>query len=133
MIVKEEYLIYDDIAFISSIGGTLGLCIGFSFSNMGTVVLSWMELIIRRISQRTESLNEKRLHQPSQINQAADIEIFEHKQRDITETEQSKAVFHLKEKLSRLESETKATVEKLEAMFIKNKSEPQSIEFYSHA
>ena len=69
-------------------------------------------------------MNEKRLHQPSQINQAADIEILEHKQRDITGTEQSKEVFHLKEKLSRLESETKARVEKLEAMLFKNKSEP---------
>ena len=45
-------------------------------------------------------------------------------QRDITETEQSKAVFHLKEKLSRFESETKARAEKSEAMLFKNKSEP---------
>ena len=29
--VKEEYLIYDGVAMISAIGGTLGLCIGFSF------------------------------------------------------------------------------------------------------
>ena len=27
----EEYLIYDDIHLIGSIGGTLGMCIGFSF------------------------------------------------------------------------------------------------------
>lgn len=29
--VKEEYLIYDMLAMISAIGGTMGLCIGFSF------------------------------------------------------------------------------------------------------
>ena len=31
MIVKEEYLIYDLISMIGSVGGTLGLCVGFSF------------------------------------------------------------------------------------------------------
>ena len=35
--VREEYLIYDTVAMISAIGGTMGLCIGISFYNiMGT-------------------------------------------------------------------------------------------------
>ena len=34
MIVHEEYLVYDFVTMIGSIGGTLGLCIGFSFSGL---------------------------------------------------------------------------------------------------
>ena len=29
--IQKEYLVYDDNAFIGSVGGTLGLFIGFSF------------------------------------------------------------------------------------------------------
>ena len=32
--VKEEYIIYDSVAMVSAIGGTMGLCIGFSFSGI---------------------------------------------------------------------------------------------------
>ena len=31
MTVKEEYLIYDYLGLISSVGGTLGICAGISF------------------------------------------------------------------------------------------------------
>ena len=34
VILYEEYWIYDVISMISSVGGTLGLCIGFSFTGM---------------------------------------------------------------------------------------------------
>ena len=39
--VKEEYLIYDTVALVSSIGGTLGLCIGISFYNLYTILKDW--------------------------------------------------------------------------------------------
>ena len=39
VMVQEEYLIYDTIGFLGSIGGALGLCIGFSFSNTITFLL----------------------------------------------------------------------------------------------
>ena len=39
VMVHEEYLIYDTIGFLGSIGGALGLCIGFSFSNTITFLL----------------------------------------------------------------------------------------------
>ena len=32
--VTEEYLIYDIIGFVASVGGTLGIFIGFSFYDM---------------------------------------------------------------------------------------------------
>ena len=41
VIVKEEYLIYDLLAVVSSIGGVMGLCIGFSFANTTTTCLGW--------------------------------------------------------------------------------------------
>ena len=41
--VKEEYLIYDGVAMISAIGGTLGLCIGFSFYNLASFFTGWLE------------------------------------------------------------------------------------------
>ena len=37
--MHEEYLIFDSVAMIGSIGGTLGLCIGFSFANVFAMIL----------------------------------------------------------------------------------------------
>ena len=41
--VKEENLIYDGVAMISAIGGTLGLCVGFSFYNLSNFFIGWLE------------------------------------------------------------------------------------------
>ena len=43
VIVSEEYLIYDTINMIGSLGGTLGIFIGFSFSNVLNVMISWIK------------------------------------------------------------------------------------------
>ena len=42
-IVKEEYIIYDMVAMISAIGGTMGLCIGFSFTEFARITLGFLE------------------------------------------------------------------------------------------
>ena len=42
--VKEEYLLFDMVTMISAIGGTMGLCIGFSFGD----ITKWMIGIIER-------------------------------------------------------------------------------------
>ena len=47
--VKQEYLIYDAVSMISAIGGTLGLCIGFSFREVSGLVLGYLEVGINRI------------------------------------------------------------------------------------
>ena len=52
MKIKEEYLIYDMIAFISSVGGTLGLCVGFSFYNFGSSVFEWIQRGVEIITQK---------------------------------------------------------------------------------
>ena len=41
--VKEEYLIYDLVAMISSVGGTLGLFTGFTFLEMGNWLVKLLE------------------------------------------------------------------------------------------
>ena len=43
MKVYEEYLIYDAIGMIGSIGGTLGMFIGFSLSNLLTIVINFFQ------------------------------------------------------------------------------------------
>ena len=45
-IVFDEYLILDTIAMIGSIGGTLGLFVGFSFSNVSSYVINVMKSLI---------------------------------------------------------------------------------------
>ena len=46
--VHEEYLIYDLVAMISAIGGTMGLCIGFSFTNILSSILRYLAQINNR-------------------------------------------------------------------------------------
>ena len=40
--VQQEYLIFDTIGMIGSVGGTLGMCIGFSFSGVTTYILDFI-------------------------------------------------------------------------------------------
>ena len=44
--IHEEYLIYDSIGMLGSIGGTLGMCIGFSFVGLISVLLSYLQILI---------------------------------------------------------------------------------------
>ena len=44
--VKEQYIIYDTVALISAIGGTMGLCIGVSFSGISSFMLENLKLCI---------------------------------------------------------------------------------------
>ena len=44
--VKEEYLIYDLVSMISAIGGTMGLCVGFSFNDISNFLLERAETAI---------------------------------------------------------------------------------------
>ena len=48
ILVREEYLIYDGVAMISAIGGTLGLCIGFSFTEFLTTALKLLNQFTRK-------------------------------------------------------------------------------------
>ena len=101
MHVKEEYLIYNTVAFISSIGGTLGLCIGFSFSNLGALLLGWMELAISEISSKFKSTKVKSLHDQPQVEMPTDREtaMSSYEQTNVSSSELVKEVVQLNEGL----------------------------------
>ena len=44
-IVNEEYLIYDVFGLIGSVGGTLGMCVGFSFVSIINSIVSFISSI----------------------------------------------------------------------------------------
>ena len=48
----KEYQIFDAIGMIGTVGGTLGLFIGFSFSNVLTIIMEYLQLIIIKIYSR---------------------------------------------------------------------------------
>ena len=45
--VHEEYFIYNSISMIASVGGTLGMCIGFSFTNTVSCLISLAERLLK--------------------------------------------------------------------------------------
>ena len=49
--VTEEYVIYDTVALISALGGTLGLCVGFSFQDLISTLLGLCETIITYLTR----------------------------------------------------------------------------------
>ena len=53
MTVQEEYLVYDFITMIGSIGGTLGLCIGFSFSGLFDSILASLKSLAMKMTSST--------------------------------------------------------------------------------
>ena len=61
VIVKEEYLIYDLLSMIGSVGGTMGLCIGFSFANLSGCFINFVETVMNRVTkkQRCSDLSRK--------------------------------------------------------------------------
>ena len=48
-IVHKEYLIYDTVGMIGSIGGTLGIFIGFSFSNTISNFVYYIQILIAKV------------------------------------------------------------------------------------
>ena len=43
MTVREEYLIYDYVGLISSVGGILGICIGISFYGISESLVGFID------------------------------------------------------------------------------------------
>ena len=50
--VKEEYVIYDMLQLIGAIGGTLGLCIGFSFKEVYSLILCNLQAGLARMRRK---------------------------------------------------------------------------------
>ena len=49
--VREEYIIYDGVALVSIIGGTLGIFIGFSFKELITLLLGYAEMALKCVQR----------------------------------------------------------------------------------
>ena len=64
--VYEEYLIYDVISMIGSVGGTLGMCIGFSFTGLISHLMNFTQywIMIIKIKFKKELFSEKGLMDP---------------------------------------------------------------------
>ena len=50
--VKEEYLLFDMVTMISAIGGTMGLCIGFSFGDITKWMIGFIERCFNMVHSR---------------------------------------------------------------------------------
>ena len=44
--VEEEYLVFDAVAMVSAIGGTMGLCIGLSFTGFASTILRYIAQVM---------------------------------------------------------------------------------------
>ena len=58
--VNEEYLIYDAVAMVGAIGGTIGLCIGFSFSDLTSILLGYAAIGIKWVNGRSRRNSDPR-------------------------------------------------------------------------
>ena len=46
--INEQYLVYDFAGFLGSVGGTIGLFIGFSFYDTLVIIIKYLRIIISR-------------------------------------------------------------------------------------
>ena len=58
--VFSEYIIVDTMTMIGSIGGTLGLYLGFSFFDFAMQILGWIQILVVKISQSSLFKEEKK-------------------------------------------------------------------------
>ena len=56
--VEEEFLVYDLVTMVGSVGGTLGMFIGFSFTNMITIFIDGIKLILEIIFHKKSKTGE---------------------------------------------------------------------------
>ena len=63
-ILYEEYLVVDIITVIGSVGGTLGMCIGFSFTNMISFLMNILQrlIMIIKVQSANKKISKTRLH-----------------------------------------------------------------------
>ena len=72
----EEYLIYDAITMVNSVGGTLGMCIGFSFTGMISFLINLFHNIIVHVkAKQVYNKHSKSLN--GSLNKIMVIEIFQ--------------------------------------------------------
>ena len=83
----EEYLVYDEINAIGSIGGTLGMCIGFSFSGLISSLIN--------ILQRTLINIKGKLASQKSMKSESSNGLFENKNEFMIKSKQSITLEHM--------------------------------------
>ena len=68
----EEYLVYDGIDAIGSVGGSLGMCIGFSFSNLISSLINILQHVIFIIKLK---FTDRKLTKPNNESLKISLEI----------------------------------------------------------
>ena len=76
--VYEEYIIVDAIGMIGSVGGTLGLFIGFSFSNVINVLIGYLQLFLNKIYWKNSKILDQEMSKTRIGNLTKDAE-YQHK------------------------------------------------------
>ena len=95
MKVYEEYIIIDAISMIGSVGGTLGLFIGFSFSNVINIIIGYLQLFINKIYWKNSAIMDPDV---SKIEKLTNDTEYQHKfaMMEIQLLEMQKAMNNLK-------------------------------------
>ena len=78
MKVYEEYIIIDAISMIGSVGGTLGLFIGFSLSNIINVLIGYLQLFLNKIYWKNSKIMDQEMSKTRIGNLTKDAE-YQHK------------------------------------------------------
>ena len=93
--VYKEYLIYDVIGMVGMVGGTLGLFIGFSFSNFLTCLFENIQWIILKICSRNSNA-------------------IDNDQAKSSQNRKSEENVQLEQKFTRIKTELETVVKELE-------------------
>ena len=72
--VKEEYLLFDMVSMISSIGGTMGLCVGLSFLEIYSISRGLVQHLFRQIMRHNQKRMKQRDCQPESAVKTVSVE-----------------------------------------------------------
>ena len=85
--IYEEYLIYDTLGMLGSVGGTLGLFIGFSFMNVITFLINTMEKIFPCNCTTTLFRNKEPINKQIDVTSGYDHQRFLELEKRISQLE----------------------------------------------
>ena len=97
MKVYDEYIIVDAIGMIGSVGGTLGLFIGFSFTNAFNVIIGYLQLFLNKICWKNSAITDQEMSKIKLGNLTEDAK-YQHKlyMMEIKLSKMQKAINDLK-------------------------------------
>ena len=76
MTVKEEYLIYDFVGLISSVGGILGICVGISLYGITETLVNFMMVGMNWVQKLNKSEEERNVRPLKQQNGLVSVEQY---------------------------------------------------------